>query len=83
MNDMDSRAAQAKKKECKVVRVQQISDYLGCDHDKLVTSLQHLANANGAVEVTPGVHGDQLTAPGVRRRRHALYPEIPNRITER
>ena len=54
MNDMDSRAAQAKKKECKVVRVQQISDYLGCDHDKLVTSLQHLANANGAVEVTPG-----------------------------
>ena len=42
------------KKECKVVPVQQISGYLQCDHGKLVMSLQHLAEANGAVEVTPG-----------------------------
>ena len=71
------------KNKCKVVPADQISGYLGCDHDRLVKSLQHLAEDSAAVEVTPGVHGDQLTAPGVRRRRHALYPEIPNRITER
>src|ERR1035438_5842574 len=42
------------KKECKVVPVQIISGYLECEHGKLVRSLQHLANANGAVEVAPG-----------------------------
>ena len=42
------------KNECKVVQVEQISGYLGCNHSMLVTSLQHLARDSAAVEVTTG-----------------------------
>ena len=58
------------KKECKVVPVQIISGYLECDHGKLVTSLQHLAEANGAVEVTTGewVLIQRMPAPPYTRR---------------
>jgi hypothetical protein len=81
MNDMDSRAAHAKE-ECKVIGVQQISGYLGCDPGKLVTSLQHLAAANGAIEITPGewVLVQRIPAlPYIRRGKLLLMPAPPNR----
>jgi hypothetical protein len=42
------------KRENKIVPVEQISDYLGCNHGMLVTSLQHLARDSAWVEVLPG-----------------------------
>lgn len=42
------------KRESKIVPVEQISDYLGCNHGRLVTSLQHLARDSASVEVLPG-----------------------------
>jgi hypothetical protein len=58
------------KEECKVIGVQQISGYLGCDHGKLVTSLRHLAAARAAVELCTGewVLIQRIPAPPYTRR---------------
>ena len=72
------------KRECKVVPVQQISGYLQCDHGKLVTSLQHLANANGAVEVTTGewVLIQRMPAPPYTQRGKLITMQPRKRKTE-
>ena len=72
------------KNECKVVQVEQISGYLQCDHGKLVTSLQHLAEANGAVEVTPGewVLIQRMPAPPYTQHGKLITIQPRNRKTE-
>jgi hypothetical protein len=65
------------KNECKVVQVEQISGYLGCNHSMLVTSLQHLARDSAAVEVLPGqwVRIHCMQAPPSNTKVEPMCPE--------